>query len=218
MTQTTFLQEIRCNSNSYGRFMSFKGAWQGAQNGVYFDRFFERRARRAAWEKKNNPAAAKRKRQGAAAENQKKAKLGGEVLGKLAAVDYAEVPIYDSCPEVRRKVNAFMKTAGMSQAAFLRAVAGGGSVIAPNSFKSFMAAKPVPRTDARTWARTGQAGARTTSTRRPTTFSRSSGWPRASRRPRPGWRTKRSSGRPAARCGTTTASAGSSPAGDRAAL
>ena len=44
MTQTAFLLDISCNSNSYGRFMKLKGQWNGVQNGVYWGaaRFFER--------------------------------------------------------------------------------------------------------------------------------------------------------------------------------
>jgi hypothetical protein len=144
MTQTAFLGEIGCNNNSYGRFMKLKGPWNGTQNGVYWGaaRLFERQRRRQEWEKKNNPAAAKRKRAEAGTANQKKAKAGDELMNKLAAVEgsYAEGPIYDSCPEVRRKVTAFMKTTGMSQAAFLRQCDG----VAANSFKSFMSMKPVP--------------------------------------------------------------------------
>lgn len=119
MTQTAFLGEIGCNSNSFGRFMKLKGAWNGTQNGVYWGaaRLFERQRRRQEWEEKNNPAAAKRKRAEAGTANQKKAKVGDELMNKLAAIEgsYVEGPIYDSCPEVRRKVTAFMKTTGISQ-------------------------------------------------------------------------------------------------------
>eukprot|EP01049_Picozoa_sp_SAG25_P015692 SAG25_NODE_3290_length_1143_cov_1.118774_1_plen_306_part_00 len=141
MTQTKFLQEIRCNSNSYGRFMRLKGAYNGTQNGVYWGaaRFFARRQRREAWEKKNNPAAAKRKRAEASGTKRKKAKLGDELLAKLASTPFEPGPIYDSCPEIRRKVTAFLKSGTMTQTAFLRHIG-----VAPNSFKSFMKMKPVP--------------------------------------------------------------------------
>jgi hypothetical protein len=46
VTQTAFLAHIHVNSNSFGRFMSFTGAFQGIDNGTYWRArmFFERLA------------------------------------------------------------------------------------------------------------------------------------------------------------------------------
>ena len=137
MTQTAFLQAISCNSNSYGRFMKLKGAWNGTQNGVYWGaaRFFEIEKRRAARERKNaGPAAAKRQR-AEANDAKKKAKREGEdLLARVSTIDVPEgTPVFDTCAEVRRKITAFLKTGMVTQSAFLKHLG-----VAPNSFGSFM--------------------------------------------------------------------------------
>ena len=137
MTQTAFLQAISCNSNSYGRFMKLKGAWNGAQNGVYWGaaRFFEMEKRRTAREKKRaGPEAAKRKKAGEAAARKKAKNEGAQLLVQLGAIDVPEdTPVFDTCAEVRRKITAFLKTGVMSKSAFLKHLG-----VAPNSFTSFM--------------------------------------------------------------------------------
>ena len=141
MTQTKFLSEIRCNSNSYGRFMKLKGAWNGCQNGVYWGaaRFFELEKRRAAREKKAaGPAATKRKRAEEGEARKKKKAEGEELLAQLATITEVPVgaPVLDTVAEVRRKITAFLKTGVLSQTAFLKHLG-----VAPNSFGSFMKMK-----------------------------------------------------------------------------
>ena len=36
MTQTALQSYLSVNNNSWGRFMSYKGAWQGVDNGLYY--------------------------------------------------------------------------------------------------------------------------------------------------------------------------------------
>jgi hypothetical protein len=54
------------------------------------------------------------------------------------------VPIYDSCSDIRKKIRAFLRRDGVTQAAFLRALAkcrpggGGGPPISVSSFQMFM--------------------------------------------------------------------------------
>jgi len=52
------------------------------------------------------------------------------------------VPIYDSCNDIRKKIRAFLRRKGVTQAAFLRALAncrpGGGPPISASSFQMFM--------------------------------------------------------------------------------
>jgi len=125
MTQTAFLQDISCNSNSYGRFMKLKGAHNGYQNGCYWGaaRFFEMRKRRAKATEKANPAAAKRKREDEKEDRKKKAKAGASLVEDLAAVDLPEdAPVMDTVVEVKRKINSFLKEGGLTQTAFCRAI------------------------------------------------------------------------------------------------
>mmetsp|Transcript_41398 Transcript_41398/g.81120 ORF Transcript_41398/g.81120 Transcript_41398/m.81120 type:complete len:322 (+) Transcript_41398:35-1000(+) len=142
MTQTAFLRDIGCNSNSYGRFMKLKGPMNGIQNGVYWGaaRFFEKKKLTEEWEKKHNPAAAKRKRESAAAEKKStKSKL--EDVQSKANISYTEGPIYDSCPDIRRKITAFLKSSGTTGTAFCRLIG-----CPANSLTRFMKHKPVPGT------------------------------------------------------------------------
>jgi len=142
MTQTAFLEEIGCNNNSYGRFMKLKGPWNGTQNGVYWGaaKFFARKKLGEEWEKKFRPAAAKRKREGAATERKNARKKLDEAASKLSA-DYAEGPVYDSCPDVRRKITAFLKSSGTTATAFCRMVD-----VPSNALTRFMKYKPVSGT------------------------------------------------------------------------
>ena len=51
-------------------------------------------------------------------------------MTKLASVEsYNEGPIYDSCPEIRKKTKSFLKTGAMTQTAFLKHLG-----VASNSF------------------------------------------------------------------------------------
>lgn len=149
MTQTKFLQEIQCNSNSYGRFVKLKGTWNGTQNGVFWgaQRFFVKREaadkKRKAEEKaaqKHLPAAdRKRKLEEAAGQMASKKSTLDELLAKIRAID-ADVErhgIYDTCDEVRKKSLEFMAEYGMTQASFLREIGG----IAGNSWNSFIKMK-----------------------------------------------------------------------------
>jgi len=59
----------------------------------------------------------------------------------LEGEETGDVPIYDTCDEVRRKIRAFLKRDGVSQAALLRALGRcrpGGTPISASSFRMFM--------------------------------------------------------------------------------
>jgi len=150
MTQTAFLKDIGCNSNSYGRFMRLKGTWNGTQNGVYWGaaRFFERQKRKAEQEKREKrkaeraagPGAAKRKR-AEEADARKKAKgEGDQFLQRVSAIDVPEnCPVYDSCAEIKVKMTAFFQTGVLTQTAFLKHIG-----CQSNQLQAFMAQ---PRAD-----------------------------------------------------------------------
>ena len=108
----------------------------------------------------SSSTAAKRKRAdaaesapGKAGKKGKKAK-GDELLATLAGVDYDEGPVYDSCPEIRRKTTAFLTTGVMTQTALLKHFG-----VQSKSFCSFMKTKAVPGTGPKDWRVRGQAGA-----------------------------------------------------------
>lgn len=128
MTQTAFLQQIGCNSNSYGRFMKLKGKDNGYQNGVYWGaaRFFEMAARRAAAEKKANPGGAKRKRAAETSATQSKKATGDQLLARIAAIDTVpldkEAPVFDTCGEVKKKINAFLLEGSVTKGRFCREI------------------------------------------------------------------------------------------------
>merc|ERR1740139_678782 len=119
--------------------MKLKGPWNGTQNGIYWGaaKFFERTKLAEEWEKKYNPATAKRKRESAAAQKKiSKSKLN-DISSKIT-IDYSKGPIYDSCPDIRRKITAFLKSSGTTGAAFCRLID-----VPSNSLMRFMKYKPV---------------------------------------------------------------------------
>jgi len=128
MTQTEFLRQIACNSNSFGRYMKLKGADNGYQNGVYWGaaRFFEIQKRRAAAEKKANPGAAKRKREASATTTQNKKATGEELLARVAAIDSVVLdptaPVFDTCNEVKKKITEFLKEGSVTKGRFCREI------------------------------------------------------------------------------------------------
>lgn len=71
---------------------------------------------------------AKKAVKAAAAEKNKTTKSELDALLNVSSVDLEGedadgfVPVYDTCNEIRRKIRAFLKQPGMTQAAFLRAV------------------------------------------------------------------------------------------------
>ena len=107
----------------------------------------------------SSTTAAKRKRADVAESAPGRAKKGktakgDELLTTLAGIDYDEGPIYDSCPEIRRKSTAFLTTGAMTQTTLLKHLG-----VQSKSFCSFMKTKAVPGTGPKDWRVRGQAGA-----------------------------------------------------------
>ena len=119
-----FQDVLGVSSKSYGEFMGQNGPTKGAGSSTYD----------AAWAffKKMELAGVKMPRKKKAkAEDAKDAKKNKKDDDKkqdvsdihLQGEEKGEVPIYDTCDEVRRKINAHLRASSMTQAAFLREIA-----------------------------------------------------------------------------------------------
>ncbi|KAJ4350804.1 hypothetical protein N0V95_004417 [Ascochyta clinopodiicola] len=110
-----FQKAIGASPTTYSRFMSQNGRYKGSASSVYRNAwmFFKKRELRGIKPSKNNtkPKAS----EPAAAPNIANIELEGE--------EDDEVEVYDTCDEIRRKINAHLKKPGMTQAAFLRDIA-----------------------------------------------------------------------------------------------
>lgn len=146
MTQTAFLSAIgKVNSNSFGRFMKLKGAYNGCDNGTFHGarKFFNRREKRRIADMK----AAKEQKKSKAKTVLKKRPLpspeensSGEPPSKIVARDIElpdDLPVYDDCDEVRTKIAQCFNKKELSQAGFARAIgmtAGNDSIILCSSY------------------------------------------------------------------------------------
>lgn len=112
MKVTEFQRSQGINSNSYGRFMKLKGPHSGSDNQTYeaATRYF-----------------LKREAQGIKMPQAKKAKA--EDLAKFDVSDIhltdeetEELPIYDTCDDLRKKIEAHLRNPGITQAGFCRTI------------------------------------------------------------------------------------------------
>lgn len=129
MRVAEFQRTLGVSSNAYVRFMSQRGHDKGSGCDTYTEafKFFK-----------------KRELQGLQFPRKKKAKTlladSDVSMIRLDGEAGCEVPVYDSCDEVRKKINTFLRTSGMSQAAFLREIAksySGDKKIQPKSLADF---------------------------------------------------------------------------------
>lgn len=113
MKVTAFQRHLGINSNSYNRFMKMNQPWQGIDNSTMSAayRFFRQRERNGI------TIPPKRKQAGAAPASDAIADI------TLDGDTTDDVQVYDSCDEIRRKINAYLKKDGVTQAAFLRDLA-----------------------------------------------------------------------------------------------
>ncbi|KAF7959251.1 hypothetical protein EAE96_002765 [Botrytis aclada] len=114
MKVTEFQKQIGTNSRSYGAFMGQSGKFKGDQSNVYLNAFtfFKKRELQGVKPPKK-PKVSK-------AEEQKKFDVSAI---KLDGESTTSVPVYDSCDEVRKKIRAYLREPGVTQAAFLREIA-----------------------------------------------------------------------------------------------
>lgn len=110
MKVTEFQRTIGVNSNSYGRFMKLKGPSSGNGNQTYEAafRFFDDR-------KKAGIKPQKKK-----VKKDDEARVSGV---ELPGEEEGDVAVWETCDEMRKKINAFLREPDVTQAAFLREIA-----------------------------------------------------------------------------------------------
>ncbi|TGO35685.1 hypothetical protein BHYA_0150g00090 [Botrytis hyacinthi] len=106
MKVTEFQRKSGTNSRSYGAFMGQSGKFKGDQSNVYLNAL-------QGVKPPKKPKVSK-------AEEVKKFDVSAI---KLDGESTISVPIYDSCDEVRKKIRAYLREPGVTQAAFLREIA-----------------------------------------------------------------------------------------------
>lgn len=121
-TQTSILEEIGVNSNSFRKFMNpktYKNPWSATENGTYWAaaKFLEKEAYYEKVEKENAKTKKKRKADTVdtddltvARKSSKTDKLDAELfMASIAAnIDfYTPFAVFDSCPEMVKKVRCF---------------------------------------------------------------------------------------------------------------
>jgi hypothetical protein len=134
MEVTEFQRTIGVNSNSYGRFMKLKGPMSGNGNQVYEAafRFFEDRRKAGI-----KPQKKKVKKD----EEVKKFDVSGV---ELPGEKDGDVDVWETCDEMRKKIDAFLREPDVTQAAFLRELAKmhpDGKAIQSKQLKDFLSKK-----------------------------------------------------------------------------
>ncbi|BEJ12822.1 hypothetical protein CspHIS471_0212820 [Cutaneotrichosporon sp. HIS471] len=136
MKVTEFQRAIGVNPVPYRNFMAQDGPYKGENSSVYGQAYFffrEREERGLKMPRKRAkaapavPAAASATTSSTAAAAPKKGRAValtdfGDI--RLAGEETRSVKVYDSCDEIRRKINAHLQLPGVTQASFLRDVAG----------------------------------------------------------------------------------------------
>jgi hypothetical protein len=142
MSKTAFAREIGVSPKSLNGFLGVHGPGNGAKFNAY-DYAWEYFAKReimglkmpaAKKQKTGAPAAAgAATAEGEGGGSTAKAPASKASAGKTPAVDLSDivldeeddddmVPVFDTCDEVRKKINAYFKKTGMSQAEFCRTI------------------------------------------------------------------------------------------------
>ncbi|KAF1919014.1 hypothetical protein BDU57DRAFT_511855 [Ampelomyces quisqualis] len=112
-----FQKAINVTPNAYSRFMGQNGPHKGMESSVYLSAwaFFKKREMKGIKTMPNKKAKAGAANDKDAVPSVDDVELEGEKEDK--------VPVYDTCDEVRRKINAHLKKPGVTQAALLRNIA-----------------------------------------------------------------------------------------------
>ncbi|KAJ4127696.1 hypothetical protein NW768_007967 [Fusarium equiseti] len=124
MTKAEFSRATGANSNSLNNFLKAKGPYGGSGSTVWRNAYNWFKQRDVAGLKMPDPNK-KRKTSDGTATKTSSGKDSGPDLPDISNIhlpdeETDEVPIYDDCDEIRRKINAHMKTPGLSQAQFCR--------------------------------------------------------------------------------------------------
>ncbi|KAF2211736.1 hypothetical protein CERZMDRAFT_42545 [Cercospora zeae-maydis SCOH1-5] len=123
MKKTEFANTIQVNSNSLNRFLTQNGSMAGAGNSTYFNawKFFKERDRvgiKAPKKMKASTSPFFVTYHGAAA-----TAIPDITAIHLRGEETGSVPIYDTCDEIRKKINAHLVKPGVTQASFCRDLA-----------------------------------------------------------------------------------------------
>ena len=113
MKVTHFQKELEINSNSYGPFMKYNGPYGGSDNSTYREahKFFLKREAQGI----KAPRAKKVRR-----DDPHRFDVSGIQLPKEAD---DEVEVFDTCDDVRSKIQAHLREPGVTQAGFCRELA-----------------------------------------------------------------------------------------------
>ncbi|KAF7878798.1 hypothetical protein EAF04_000001 [Stromatinia cepivora] len=114
MKVTEFQKKIGANSKSYGSFIGQNGKFKGDKSNVYYNAF--------AFFKKRELQGVKPPKKAKVSKAEEEKKFDVSAI-KLDGESTASVPVYDSCDEVRKKISAYLREPGVTQAAFLREIA-----------------------------------------------------------------------------------------------
>ena len=115
MKVTHFQRELGINSNSYQRFMKLRGPWKGIDNQTMKKAYLFFKKRELAGVK----TPTKKKVKVDTREEKEKWDVSGI---HLDGEEEENVPVYDTCDDVRRKINAHLREAPTSKAEFLREI------------------------------------------------------------------------------------------------
>ncbi|KAL5323559.1 hypothetical protein ACEPPN_008098 [Leptodophora sp. 'Broadleaf-Isolate-01'] len=117
-----FQRAIGASSTIYGKFMNQNGPYKGSGSSVYRNAFAFFKLR----ELNGVKITKKKKVEGTTAEKGGKAGTKSDTNFEditLEGEEENEVPVYDSCDEIRRKIRQYISKTGMTQAAFAREIA-----------------------------------------------------------------------------------------------
>ncbi|KAI1073816.1 hypothetical protein F5B20DRAFT_493833 [Whalleya microplaca] len=113
MTVGELQQALNVTSTSYQRFMRMRGKDEGYETTMYARAFVFFRKRELQGLKAAAPKKPKKSEQNKALD------VSGVTLD---GEESEEVPVYDTCDEIRRKIRALLRNPDVSQAAFCRAI------------------------------------------------------------------------------------------------
>ncbi|KAI3327226.1 hypothetical protein HD806DRAFT_486457 [Xylariaceae sp. AK1471] len=132
MNKTEFIKAIGGNSNSLNRFLQASGPMGGSGSSVYYNAWAWFRQREVA--KVKMPDVKKRQKleldnaastAGPSSSTSTTAKTAATSLPDISGIhlpgeETDNVPVYDTCDEIRKKINAHLKTPGLTQTQFCR--------------------------------------------------------------------------------------------------
>lgn len=137
-----FQNTIQVSPRSYQSFMNRTKTWDGEYNDTYIKAlaFFKKRELQGLPLKANGKTAKKSK----SASPDEVNRLLDVSMISLPGEDAGKVPVYDTCDEIRKKIRAFLKHDGLTQAAFVREISKSfpdERKVSPRNLQSFLGLK-----------------------------------------------------------------------------